>query len=88
VGGHRPIVWGGKSNNKKINNVKYIMDFGSHILTSYHTTTNQKHTGMVEASVERRLHWAGSQGVLIHRFCGRRVNRKIDKLKKIDEFGK
>jgi hypothetical protein len=28
MGGHRPIVWGGEWNNKKINHKKYIVAFG------------------------------------------------------------
>ncbi len=42
---------------------------------------------MAEASVERRFGRAGVQGgVLFYRFCGKRVNRIIDKAIKIVEF--
>jgi hypothetical protein len=47
---------------KNNNNTKYIVAFGCHRLTPYHPTTNQKHAGMVEASVDRRFGWAGMQG--------------------------
>jgi hypothetical protein len=38
------------------------MAFGSHRLTPYHTTTNQKHAGVAEVSVERRFGQADTQG--------------------------
>jgi hypothetical protein len=44
VGGHRPIVWGGESNDKKINNLKYIVALDGHWLIILHTTNNQKQT--------------------------------------------
>ena len=53
---------GCKSKEKKINNIKYFVVFGSHRLTPYHTTTNQKHASVAKASVERRFSWAGTQG--------------------------
>jgi hypothetical protein len=60
-GRHHPIVWGGYSNDEIINNIKYIVAFGSHRLTPYHTTTNQKHAGEAEVSVEKRFGWADMQ---------------------------
>jgi hypothetical protein len=50
----RPIVWGGKWNNKKINNIKCIVAFGGRWSIILHTTTNQKWAGAVEERVEKR----------------------------------
>ncbi len=54
VRGHRPIVWGGKSDNKKINNIKYIVAFGGRWLIILHTTTYQKWVGIKEERVDKR----------------------------------
>jgi hypothetical protein len=51
--GHRPIV-GGESDDKKINNIKYIVAFGGRWSIILHTTTNQKWTGAGEERVEKR----------------------------------
>jgi hypothetical protein len=53
VGGHRPIVWGGKSNGKKINDRKYIVAFGGHWLIILNTTINQKQTPTMGESMVR-----------------------------------
>jgi hypothetical protein len=52
--GHRPIVCGGKLDNKNINNIKYIVAFGGPWLIILHTTTNQKWAGAGEERVEKR----------------------------------
>jgi hypothetical protein len=49
-----PIVWGGKWNDRKIDNIKCIVAFGGHWLIILHTTTNQKWAGTVEERVEKR----------------------------------
>ncbi len=56
------IVWGGKSNDKKIKNIKYIVAFCGHKSTPYHTTTNQEHMSAAGVRVEKRLGQAGMQG--------------------------
>jgi hypothetical protein len=53
VGEHRPIIWGGKSDAKKINNIKYIVAFGGCWLIILHTTINQKQTPATGESMER-----------------------------------
>ncbi len=53
MGGHRPIVWGGKSDDKNNNNIKYIMALGGHWLIILHTTINQKQTPAMGESMER-----------------------------------
>jgi hypothetical protein len=74
---------------KNINNIKYIVAFGSHRSTPYHEKNNQKHPGSAEASVERRFGRAGVQGgVLIHRFCGSIVNRIIKAKKMLSSVKK
>jgi hypothetical protein len=50
----RPIVWSGKWNNKKVNNIKCIVAFGGRWSIILHTTTNQKWAGVVEERVEKR----------------------------------
>jgi hypothetical protein len=40
--------------DKKINNIKYIVAFGSRWLIILHTTTNQKWAGMGDKRVEKR----------------------------------
>ncbi len=52
--GHHPIVWGGESDDKKINNIKYIVALGGRWLIILHTTTNQKWAGAGEERVEKR----------------------------------
>ncbi len=52
--GHHPIVWGGKSDNNKINNTKYIMAFGGRWSIVLHITTYQKWVGVGEERVEKR----------------------------------
>jgi hypothetical protein len=44
VGGHRPIVWSGKSDDKNNNIIKYIVAFGGRLSIILHTTINQKQT--------------------------------------------
>jgi hypothetical protein len=53
VGGHHPIIWGSKSNNKKINNIKYIVALEGRWLIILHTTTNQKQMLAMGESMER-----------------------------------
>ncbi len=62
MGGHRPIVWDGKLNDKKINNIKYIVAFGGHRLPPYHATPNHNHADAAKVSVGRRFGQAGAQG--------------------------
>jgi hypothetical protein len=50
MGGHRPIVWGGESNDKKVDNVKYIMALDGCWVIILHTTTNQKQTPVTRES--------------------------------------
>jgi hypothetical protein len=42
MGGHHPIVWGGKSNDKEVNNIKYIVALDCRWVIILHTTINQK----------------------------------------------
>jgi hypothetical protein len=51
---HHPIDWGGKLDDKKINNMKYIVAFSGCWLIILHTTTNQKQAGTGEERVEKR----------------------------------
>ncbi len=53
-GGHCPIVLGEECNNKKENNIKYIVGLDGRQLTTTHTTTNQKQVAATEGSMEGR----------------------------------
>ena len=74
MGGHRPIVWGGKLDVRNINNIKYIVAFGGCWLIILHTTTNQKWAGAVEERVEKRDEHGGvAEGCQCTKSaCGRR----------------
>jgi hypothetical protein len=53
-GGNRPIVWGGKWNDKRINKNKKPRGFWRPPIKDNHTTTNQNWAGVGEARMEKR----------------------------------
>ncbi len=54
VGGHRPIVWGGKLSDKKIYNLKYTAALNGCRSMILHATTNQKLAAATKGSMEGR----------------------------------
>jgi hypothetical protein len=85
MGGYHLIVWGNDWNNEKIKKIKYIVTLdGRRLMILYQTTNLLKHAGTAEVSVERTFVRAGVQGeVLFRNFGGKRVNKIIDKTKKM-----
>ena len=52
MGGHLPIVWGGKLSNEKIYIIKYTAAINGRQSANQHTTTNQKQAAAAEGSKE------------------------------------
>ena len=54
MGGHPPIVWGGKSSNEKIYIIKYTAALNGCRSMILNATTNQKLAAATEGSMEGR----------------------------------
>ena len=62
MGGHRPIVWGGKLSDEKIQNIKYTAALNGRRLMIFIATTNQKLVAATEGSIEGRFDEREAQG--------------------------
>ncbi len=52
MGGHRPIVWGGKLSEEKIIKIQYMVAFIGRQSADQNTTTNQKQAVATEGSMD------------------------------------